>query len=146
MPIPPNKGANLTNDQKTENLEVVHNAWREHFNNILYSLRLGFYQGWDLNPAQLPIRYAAFYYFFLEGLDDARVRLGTFIEQAAQASLVGNTFDDAASAQGLLNFFVNGISCGALSENEALATGITLTELHSRSFQKIVENRLRVTQ
>ena len=146
MPIPPNKGANLTNDQKTENLEVVHNAWREHFNNILHSLKLGFYQGWDLNPAQLPIRYAAFYYFFLEGLDDARARLSAFIQQATQASLVGNTFDDAASAQGLLNFFVNGISCGALSENEALATGITLTELHGRSFQKIVENRLRLTQ
>jgi hypothetical protein len=146
MPIPPNKGGDLTNDQRTENFEVVHSAWREHFNNILHSLRLGFYQGWDLNPAQLPIRYAAFYYFFLEGLEDARARLGTFIEQAAQASMVGNTFDDAASAQGLLNFFVNGISCGALSENEALATGITLTELHDRSFQKIVENRLKVTQ
>ena len=146
MPIPPNKGGDLTNDQRTENVEVVHSAWREHFDNILHSLRLGFYQGWDLNPAQLPIRYAAFYYFFLEGLEDARIRLGTFIEQAAQASMVGNTFDDAASAQGLLNFFVNGISCGALSENEALATGITLKELHGRSFQKIVENRLRLTQ
>lgn len=143
MPIPPNKGADLTDKQKTENVEVVQRAWREHFNNILHSLRLGFYQGWDLNPAQLPIRYAAFYYFFLEGLEDAKARLSTFIEQAAQASMVGNTFDDAASAQGLLNFFVNGISCGALSENEALATGITLKELHGRSFQKIVENRLR---
>jgi citrate lyase beta subunit len=143
MPIPPNKGSDLTDSQRTENFDVVHSAWREHFNNILHSLRLGFYQGWDLNPAQLPIRYAAFYYFFLEGLDDARARLGTFIDQAAQASMVGNTFDDAASAQGLLNFFVNGINCGALSENEALSTGITLEELHGRSFQKIVENRLR---
>jgi citrate lyase beta subunit len=146
MPIPPNKGSDLSNDQRTENSEVVQNAWREHFNNILHSLRLGFYQGWDLNPAQLPIRYAAFYYFFLEGLEDARARLGTFIEQAAQASMVGNTFDDAASAQGLLNFFVNGISCGALSENEAVSTGITLKELQGRSFQKIVENRLRASQ
>ena len=55
MPIPPNKGANLTNDQKTENLEVVHNAWREHFNNILHSLKLGFYQGWDLNLSLIHI-------------------------------------------------------------------------------------------
>lgn len=146
MPIPPNKGSDLTDDQKAENFDVVHSAWREHFNNILHSLRLGFYQGWDLNPAQLPIRYAAFYFFFLEGLEDARARLGTFIDQAAQASMVGNTFDDAASAQGLLNFFVNGISCGALSENEALSTGITLEELHGRSFQTIVENRLRASQ
>ena len=52
MPIPHRtKGvATSANDQRTENSEVVQNAWREHFNNILHSLRLGFYQGWDLNP------------------------------------------------------------------------------------------------
>ena len=110
---------------------------------MLFRSKLGFYQSWDLNPAQLPIRYVAVYYFFLNGLSDARARLSTFINQAAQASMVGNTFDDAASAQGLLNFFVSGISCGAFSEDEALATGITLEELHGRSFLKIVENRLR---
>ena len=142
MPIPPNKGEALSPEQVEENHRVVHAAWREHFNNILHSLRLGFYQSWDLNPAQLPLRYAAFYYFFLEGLEDARARLRTFIDQAAQASMVGNTFDDAASAQGLLNFFVNGINCGALKEEEALATGITLEELHGRSFQQIVINRM----
>lgn len=142
MPIPVHRGEHLTQAQRQENLRVVHSAWRLHFDNILHSLRLGFYQGWDLNPAQLPIRYAAVYYFFLQGLADASARLETFINQATQASMVGNTFDDAASAQGLLNFFVNGINCGALNESEALSCGITLPELHSRSFQKIVENRL----
>ena len=142
MPTPVYRGDDLTDEQMKENKEVVHSAWRIHFNNILHSLRLGFYQGWDLNPAQLPIRYAAVYYFFLEGLEDAKARLQRFIEQASQASMVGNTFDDAASAQGLLNFFVNGINCGALTVDEALSTGITLEELHDRSFQKIVENRM----
>ena len=144
MPIPAHRGDALTDEQIEENFVVVHDAWRIHFNNILHSLRLGFYQGWDLNPAQLPIRFAACYYFFLEGLEDARSRLLKFINQAAQASMVGNMFDDAASAQGLLNFFVNGINCGALKESEALSTGITMEELHGRSFQKIVENRLKV--
>lgn len=142
MPIPLHRGDNLSAAQIRENHEVVHHAWRVHFNNILHSLRLGFYQGWDLNPAQLPIRFAACYYFFQEGLDDATARLKTFIAQATQASMVGNTFDDAASAQGLLNYFVNGINCGALTESEALDTGITLDELHARSFKQIVENRL----
>jgi len=142
MPIAPHKGADLTPGQQAENVQTVHEAWRIHFNNILHSLRLGFYQGWDLNPAQLPIRFAACYYFFLEGLDDAKSRLNRFIDQAAQASMVGNTFDDAASAQGLLNFFVNGINCGALREEEALSTGITRDELRGRSFQQIVLNRL----
>jgi len=143
MPIPPNKGSDLTAEQQSENRQVVHAAWRIHFENIMHSLKLGFYQSWDLNPGQLPIRYVAVYYFFLNGLADASARLETFLNQAAQASMVGNTFDDAASAQGLLNFFLSGISCGALSEDEALQTGITIDELQGRSFMKIVENRLR---
>lgn len=142
MPIPPHRGDALTPAQQQENRDVVHQAWRVHWHNILHSLRLGFYQGWDLNPAQIPIRFAACYYFFLKGLDDASARLKTFMDQATQASMVGNTFDDAASAQGLLNYFVNGINCGALTEAEALGTGITREELHARSFQQIVENRL----
>jgi citrate lyase beta subunit len=141
MPIAPHRGEGLSAEEQQENVDVVYAAWRVHFRNIMHSLRLGFYQSWDLNPAQLPIRYAAVYYFFLEGLSDATDRLKTFIDQAAQASMVGNTFDDAASAQGLLNFFISGINCGALTENEALATGITLGELHERSFLKIVANR-----
>jgi hypothetical protein len=102
----------------------------------------GYYQGWDLHPAQLPVRYAAMYAFFLEGLADASRRLNNFIERAAQASLVGNTFDDAATGQGLLNFFLRGLACGALTEAEVLATGITLDELRSRSFAHIVANRV----
>ena len=50
-------------------------------------------------------------------------------------------FDDAATGQGLLNFFLRGVFCGALTEEEALATGVTLDELRSRSFLKILENR-----
>jgi hypothetical protein len=54
---------------------------------------------------------------------------------------VGNIFDDAATGQGLLNFFLRGIACGALAEHEALAAGITLEELRGRSFARIVGNR-----
>ncbi len=143
MPIPVHRGAHLTTEQILENQRVVHEAWRIHFTNISHSLKLGFYQGWDLNPAQVPIRYAGSYYFFLQGLDDAKARLKKFIDQATQASMVGNIFDDAASAQGLLNFFVNGINCGAFTEETVLQTGITREELHGRSFQQIVKNRTK---
>ena len=105
IPIAPHRGDPLSAGQLQENFDVVYSAWRIHFTNIMHSLRLGFYQSWDLNPAQLPVRFAAVYYFFLNGLSAATDRLRTFIDQAAQASMVGNTFDDAASAQGLLNFF-----------------------------------------
>ena len=144
MPIGPHKApkdGQLTNEQILENARVIHGAWKLHYDNIRHSLRHAYYQGWDLNPAQLPIRYAAVYSFFLEGLPDASARLSAFINKAAQATLVGNTFDDAATGQGLLNFFLRGIACGAITEEETVATGITMDELRSRSFVHIVSNR-----
>ena len=142
MPIGPHRGE-LTTQQTLENSAVVHSAWKLHYDNIQHSLRHAYYQGWDLNPGQLPIRYAAVYSFFLGGLPDASARLSAFINKAAQATLVGNTFDDAATGQGLLNFFLRGIACGAITEEEAVATGITMDELKSRSFVHIVANRAK---
>jgi hypothetical protein len=143
LPVGPHRGdgKSLTQKQRDENREAVHAAWRHGFDDNLHSLRTGFYQGWDLHPAQLVTRYAAVYSFFLEGLDSASNRLKTFVEKAALASLFGDVFDDAATGQGLLNFFLRGIACGAIRESEALATGLTLEELRSRSFLKILQNR-----
>ena len=143
MPIAPHRGGENVLNQTAllENIEAVHTAWKIHFDNIMHSLKLGFYQGWDLHPAQFIPRYAAVYYFFLTDLKKAGARLKSFVDQAAQASRVGTVFDDAASAQGLINFFASGLGCGALSEQDVLETGITLEELAGRSFQKIVENR-----
>lgn len=144
MPIGPHrapKDGALTPLQLDENRTVVHGAWKLHFDNIVHSLRHAYYQGWDLNPGQLPVRYAAVDTFFLSGLADASARLNAFLNKAAQATLVGNTFDDAATGQGLLNFFLRGMACGAITEQEVLATGITLDELRSRSFVQIVNNR-----
>ena len=83
------------------------------------------------------------YGFFLEGLEAASLRLRRFVEQAAQATLVGDVFDDAATGQGLLNFFLRGLNCGAITEAEAQATGLSLAELRTRSFLKILEGRRR---
>ena len=130
-----------TNIMPIGDRETVHAAWRLHAADTRHSLVNGYYQGWDLHPAQLPTRYAAVYAFFLEALDAATERLTKFIGRAAQATLVGDVFDDAATGQGLLNFFLRGVSCGAIKEEEALATGITLDELRSRSFVKILKNR-----
>ena len=146
MPIAPHRATPdkpLSAQQVKENLDTVHYGWRLHYDNIGHSLRHAYYQGWDLNPGQLPIRYAAVYQFFLESLADASNRLDAFIQKAAQATLVGNTFDDAATGQGLLNFFLRGMACGALTEDETLATGITMEELRGRSFVKLVAKRTR---
>ncbi len=123
---------------------TVHRAWRLHVEHIRHSLVNGFYQGWDLNPSQLPTRYAAVYSFFLESLGPATNRLRNFMQRAGQATLVGDVFDDAATGQGLLNYFLRALNCGAITEEEALATGLTLEELRSRSFVKILKGRRSV--
>lgn len=135
-------GPTLTPRQLEENRASVHNAWRMHYDDVRHSLESGFYQGWDLHPAQLVTRYAAVYVFFLTGLEQQGVRLRNFVERAAQATLVGDVFDDAATGQGLLNFFFRAINCGAVTEDEAVAmTGVTLDELRGRSFVRILQNR-----
>ncbi|HEY0876290.1 MAG TPA: hypothetical protein VGD94_22645 [Vicinamibacterales bacterium] len=137
------KGGTLTAQQQRENAESVHRAWKVHFDDVMHSLVNGYYQGWDLHPAQLPTRYAAVYAFFLSALPAATERLRNFVDKAAQATLAGDVFDDAATGQGLLNFFIRGLSSGALTADEAAATGLTNEELQTRSFVAILEARRR---
>jgi citrate lyase beta subunit len=145
MPVGPHRpgeGKQLTPEQIDENRTVVHRAWKLHYDHIQHSLIGGFYQGWDLHPAQLPTRYAAVYSFFLESLDAASERLSNFVEKAAKATLVGDVFDDAATGQGLLNYFLRAINCGAITESEALKlSSLTHDELRSGSFVKILRAR-----
>jgi hypothetical protein len=144
LPVPLHNAAKasaaLTDNQLAENRNVVRQAWKLHFDHIQHSLVNGYYQGWDLHPAQLVTRYAAVYSFFLESLDAASQRLRNFIAKAAQATLVGEVFDDAATGQGLLNYFLRAINCGAITADEAQTlTGLSTTELRSASFVKILE-------
>jgi hypothetical protein len=145
LPTPPHraeKGKKLMRAQQDENREAVHRAWRLHYGHIQHSLVTAYYQGWDLHPAQLPTRYAAVFSFFLDGLDSSAARLKNFVEKAAKATLVGDVFDDAATGQGLLNFFLRAINCGAISEAEAeRLAGVTVEELRMGSFLKILKNR-----
>ncbi len=144
MPIGPHRGDSLTAEQLAENKAVIHRNWKKAFDHTRYSLWKGMYQGWDLNPAQFPMRYAAVYSFFLESYDDAAERLKAFVERAARATLTSDVFDDAATGQGLLNYFLRGLNCGALTEEEALATGLSIDEFRTRSFLKILEGRRKL--
>jgi len=141
MPIAPHKGKDLSAAQQAENKAAVFSAWRLHADDARHSLVNGFYQGWDLHPAQLVPRYGSVYAFFLDGLAPASERLKNFVSKAAQATLVGDVFDDAATGQGLLNYFLRGIACGAVTEDEALATGLSIEEIRSKSFVKIMAAR-----
>lgn len=145
MPVPIHRegpgGAPLTKPQIEENRASVHAAWRLAAEHARGSLINGIYQGWDLHPAQLISRYATCYAFFLEGFAAAATRLRNFMEKAAQATLVGDVFDDAATGQGLLNYFLRALNCGAVGLDELASTGLSLDEVRTRSFKKILDGR-----
>lgn len=142
LPVEPHRGKTaISAAERAENVAVVHEAWRVHYSDVRRSLSQGFYQSWDLHPAQLVSRFAAVFSFFLEGLDAAAGRLDRFVTAAGRAVLTGSVFDDEASGQGLLNFFLRGLASGALTAEEAARSGLTAAELETRSFHKILERR-----
>ena len=146
LPVPVHRATSdrpLNAVEQRENTAAVHRAWKLHFDNVRHSMISGFYQSWDLHPAQLPARWAAVYDFFHSARAAATARLRNFVEQATHATLVGSVFDDAATGEGLLNFFDRGLACGALTMDEARETGLSADELQGRSFLRIVENRRR---
>jgi citrate lyase beta subunit len=121
IPVPvhaaPNGGA-LTPAQRDENRRGVHAAWRVHRDNVRHAMSCGFYQGWDLHPAQLVSRYAATYEFFIEGLEPAAARVRNFLAKSAQATRVGTAFDDMATVLGLGNHFRRARNAGAITQAE----------------------------
>jgi citrate lyase beta subunit len=146
LPIPPFRAAKdaaaLAPRQIEENRATVHLGWKLEFDHVRRALELGFYQGWDLHPAQLPARFAAVYSYFLENQDSSAERLRNFVDKAAQATRIGQVFDDAAMVQGLLNYFLQAIHCGAMTAQEAQAlTGLSQEELSAGSFVKILARR-----
>ena len=141
MPVAPHRGDALSAQQLEENRAAVHGAWQLSHRHIRHSLEGGFYQGWDLHPGQLPVRFATCYAFFLSGLASAGERLRNFVEKAAQATLVGEVFDDAATGQGLLNYFLRALNCGAIDLADVEQTGLTAEEVELRSFAKILAAR-----
>jgi citrate lyase beta subunit len=91
--------------------DEVHAAWRLHHRLVRRSLERGFYQGWDLHPAQLPTRYAATYAFFHDGRDAAVDRLRRYSDRRA-----GGIADEPATARALAGYLLRGLDCGALDD------------------------------
>jgi hypothetical protein len=112
-----------------------------HASNVRRALEVGVWQGWDVHPAQLPARYGVLYAYFRKERAALATRLATFVERATRASRTGQLFDDAATAQGIVNFFVRGLACGALDDADVAATTLSRLELESRSFADIVATR-----
>ena len=141
IPLAPHQSENLSALQNSENLENVHRSWKLSYGHIRHSLANAFYQGWDLHPAQLPIRYAANAAFFLEQLQVSTGRLRNLVEQASSATVSGDVFDDAATGQGLLNYFFRALNSGAIDPEDVESAGVTVEEVQAGSFRNIVEAR-----
>src|SRR5690625_3851004 len=80
---------------------------------VMRSLRRGFYQGWDMHPAQLPSRYAATYAFFRAGLAEVLTRLDRYVNQRG-----GGVLDEPATAKAMAGFLLRGLDCGAVRGEE----------------------------
>jgi citrate lyase beta subunit len=91
--------------------DAVQAAWALHYRLVRRSLERGFYQGWDLHPAQLPTRYAATYAFFADGRDAAVTRLRRYLDRQS-----GGIADEPATARALAGYLLRGLDCGALSD------------------------------
>jgi hypothetical protein len=95
-------------------------AWRLHGRLVRRSLERGYYQGWDLHPAQLPSRFLATYAFYREGLSAAGERLKNYVGQVDSGVM-----DEPATARALSDFVVRALDCGATDEAEVQAlTGL----------------------
>jgi citrate lyase beta subunit len=103
----------------------VRRGWELHHRLVTRSLERGFYQGWDLHPAQLPTRYAATYRFFRAARVDATTRLRAYAEQRA-----GAIADEPATVKALAGYLLRGFECGALTSAEVTGpSGHDLTTL-----------------
>lgn len=102
-------------------------AWQLHSRLVRRSLERGFYQGWDLHPAQLVTRYAATFAFYREGMPAACDRLAAYSARAAAGQ------EEPATAKALATYLLRGLNCGAYHETEI----VNLTNLNQGQLSSI---------
>ncbi|AXH98220.1 aldolase [Ornithinimicrobium avium] len=93
--------------------EQVRTAWVVHTELVRRALERGYYQGWDLHPAQLPSRFGATYVFYREHAPAAGARLRAYLDGVG-----GAVADEPATARALSDLLVRGLDCGALLPQE----------------------------
>ena len=112
LPVPVHGSGATSDGERDEDRAAVLGAWRRHFDDVTHSLVHGFYQGWDLHPAQLVTRYAAVYAFFLDAWEETAASLRRIRERGS---------DDPHAADALLAFVRRGVDCGAFDAEQAAA-------------------------
>ena len=99
---------------------AVRRGWDLHLQLVRRSLERGYYQGWDLHPAQLPSRYAATFAFYRDGLADAERRLRDYFDRTTSGIL-----DEPATVRALADYTLRAVQCGAAAADDVrAATGL----------------------
>ncbi|MDR7302530.1 DUF6986 family protein [Haloactinomyces albus] len=93
--------------------DQVHHGWRTHYGLVRRSLEHGFFQGWDMHPAQLVTRYAAVFTAFRESAPAEAKRLSAYVFATGGAVL-----DEPATARALAASFVRALDNGATDAAE----------------------------
>jgi hypothetical protein len=133
--------SSLSAKQRADNLAAVQRAWSLGHRQILHALRSGLYQGWDRHGAELPVRYAANYRFFLERYDDAASQLRELLTAATSAAVPDLHGDDARRGQRLLDFVRRAHRCGAIGRTALEEAGLRPQELEHPRFVALVAER-----
>ncbi|WP_310244104.1 DUF6986 family protein [Microbacterium sp. BE35] len=114
-----------TNVLPVGDADAVRAAWRLSARLTRRSLERGFFQGWDLHPAQLVPRFVANALFYREGFAPAAARLRAYVDRVE-----GGILDEPATARALATFVARGVACGAVTEQELTdAAGLDLAAL-----------------
>ena len=98
------------------------------------------YQAGQVGPSYAPINYEQNIQRFMspyqQNVIDVEKR-----EAMRQSDIMGKGIGDAATAQGLLNFFFRALNSGAIDSDDVENAGVTVEEVQAGSFRKIVEAR-----
>ncbi|MBC6450738.1 DUF6986 family protein [Actinokineospora xionganensis] len=107
----------------------VRHGWLTHYKLVRRSLSRGFFQGWDLHPAQLVSRYCAVFTHHLETAEGDGARLAAYMSRTT-----GSILDEPATAAALATSLTRAIDCGALTEAEVTGySGLTPDSLTALS-------------
>ena len=139
LPVDVHRGGALTAAQRSENrasvvaaLGVMTRHWR-------HATAMGLHQGWDLHPGQVLWRHALVIAHARARFAGTAARLKSFLAQGAAAVRDGAVFDDAATAQGLVNDVLRALDAGAVTEDDvSTALGVPPTALRTRSFAVMI--------
>lgn len=143
LPVEPAAPSGGGDEVARVNREAIWRAWRLSHEHIRRSLVGGYVQGWDLHPAQIPVRFATNFRFYLESLPAASARMSDYLARATAATDGAAVLDDAATGQALLGFLQRARACGAIGDEELATAGLRPHEFTMPAFVDVLAGRRR---